>query len=310
VSFFSKITFIDQSQLYVEELKVKHLKSIFKSLLGDDPDTDVLFFNLNNILKELTKTDPTKLNFIDYFIALINIRCFAIGSKVSVQISDNTTGEIDLFQIVDFLQKINFNKILEPTILEDLTVNYRFPTIQELLKINKQNNNEVYGYFLQSLKIKSEQIIFNNIEETNIVFNKIPPKASTQIINKIKSIIQYFNDVNLLSYSPHFKEMKLYFNFNIKNLCVVLKLLFGDQLLSLYENLFALCKMGNFTPEYIENCTPGEYLLFVKKLEEINKKSNSRQTEQNTEIGEPLDSYNSINPYESDDLPPITSEFS
>mgnify|MGYP000222916683 CR=1 FL=1 len=99
-------------------------------------------------------------------------------------------------------------------------------------------------------------------------------------------------------------------NFNIKNLCTFIKLLFNDQLLSIYENIFALCKLGNFTPEYIENCTPGEYILFVKKLEQLNK-TNTQQpsNDMNINNGEPLDSYDSINPYESDDLPPITSEF-
>ena len=65
------------------------------------------------------------------------------------------------------------------------------------------------------------------------------------------------------------------FNFNISNLGIILKLLFGEQLLTLYSNIFNLCSQGNLTPEYIENCTPGEYILFVKKIEEVQQISKS-----------------------------------
>ena len=60
MSFYSKITLTNNSKYYLQELKVKHLKTIFKCLLGDEPDVDVLFFNLNAILKELISLDVLK----------------------------------------------------------------------------------------------------------------------------------------------------------------------------------------------------------------------------------------------------------
>jgi len=310
VSFFSKIEVLNGSCIYVNELKVKDLKTICKCLLGDDPEPEMLFLNLYKIISSLTDSDLKKLNFIDYFIILINLRCFSVGSKINLQISENTTSEINLIETEKILKKINLKQILSPSVFEDIEITYKLPTINDLIKINKDNSVEFYSYFLNTLKIKDNLLTFTNSEEASLIFNKIPPKISTSIINKIKSIIQNFNELDLLSYSPHFKDMKLYFNFNIKNLCTFIKLLFNDQLLSIYENIFALCKLGNFTPEYIENCTPGEYILFVKKLEQLNK-TNTQQpsNDMNINNGEPLDSYDSINPYESDDLPPITSEF-
>lgn len=310
MSFFSKIEVLNGSCIYVNELKVKDLKTICKCLLGDDPEPEMLFLNLYKIISSLTDSDLKKLNFIDYFIILINLRCFSVGSKINLQISENTISEINLIETEKILKKINLKQILSPSVFEDIEITYKLPTINDLIKINKDNSVEFYSYFLNTLKIKDNLLTFTNSEEASLIFNKIPPKISTSIINKIKSIIQNFNELDLLSYSPHFKDMKLYFNFNIKNLCTFIKLLFNDQLLSIYENIFALCKLGNFTPEYIENCTPGEYILFVKKLEQLNK-TNTQQpsNDMNINNGEPLDSYDSINPYESDDLPPITSEF-
>ena len=308
MSFLSKIELIDNSLLYFDELKVKHLKTICKSLLGDDPDPEILFLNLNNIISCLTNLDFKKINFIDYFIILINLRCINIGSKIIIQLSENTTGEINLLEIEKILKTFNFKEILSPSKFDNVEITYKLPTINDLIKINKDKSEEFYPYFLNTLKIKENYFIFTNPKETNLIFNKIPPKVSTTIINKIKSIIQNFNQLDLLSYNPYFKDMNLYLNFNINNLCVFTKLLFGDQLLSIYENIFGLCKAGNFTPEYIENCTPGEYILFIKKLEELNKmNAQQHSSSNNANTGEePLDS---INPYESGDLPPITSEF-
>jgi hypothetical protein len=57
------------------------------------------------------------------------------------------------------------------------------------------------------------------------------------------------------------------------------------SLLSLYENSIMLCKVGNLTPEFIENSTPGEYILYIKKLQEIisvNKNSNQMSNNYNS----------------------------
>lgn len=310
MSFLTKIELLNNSSLYIDELKVKQLKTICKCLLGDDPDPETLFLNLDRIISSLIECDLKKINFIDYFIILINLRCSSVGSRISLQLTENTTGEINLSEVEKILKEFNFKQLLTPSVFEGIEITYKLPTINDLITINKDKSEEFYSYFLNTLKIKDNLLTFTDPKEANLIFNKIPPKISGAVINKIKSIIQSFNELDLLSYSPHFKDMKLYFNFNIKNLCIFTKLLFGDQLLSIYENIFGLCKAGNFTPEYIENCTPGEYILFVKKLQELNKSNTQQPSSNNSNFeGEPLDSYDSINPYESGDLPPITSEF-
>ena len=105
--------------------------------MGDEPDVDVLFFNFNAILKDLISLDVSKLNFIDYFLILINARCFAIGSNINIQISENVTGSIDCSQVANMLQNTNFKQVLQPTILEDVTINYKLPTIDELISLFK-----------------------------------------------------------------------------------------------------------------------------------------------------------------------------
>lgn len=314
MSLISQTILSDGNILYFKELKVKHLKQIFKCTLGDEFDKEILLYNVNDVLSQLIEICPSKLNFLDYFILLLQIRMTSIGKTIKVQLNTNTTMEINLEEIFKIFKKVNFESFLSPDKFNDqITIYYHLPTILEILQFTKTPEN-IFYYFLDKIEIEKEIYIFKNILECEKIINHIPSRFFSTINKKIQNIIHYFNQINLLSYNSFIKEPILYFNFNINNLCFLIKLFFGDHLMALYENIFALCKIGNFTPEYIENCSPGEYLLYVKKLEEYNK-LNTEQPQETIHSLEP-DMFGDsgfdepLNPYKSSNLPPITSSFS
>lgn len=301
----------NNSLIFFQELKVKHLKILYKCLIGDEIDTEVLIFNLNVILKKLIKEIPHNLNFLDYFIILLEIRMSSISNKITLQLKENTTLEVNLEQFIKILRDIDLSLLSPEFFKNDITVYFRLPSLHEIAKFSSNNDEEFLYYFLDKIQIKDE-ILSNDIIFSQKILNQLPAKIFATIYKKIQKIILQFNQINLLSYNVHIKEPILYFNFNIDNLCLIIKLLFGNHLMALYENIFALCKIGNFTPEYIENCSPGEYLLYVKKLEEFNKASSdhtkSDQSLAPDNFGE--DVYDEpLNPYQSGNLPPITSPF-
>ena len=314
MAFYSQIQLSDKKIISCKELKVKHLKIIYKCLLGEEIDPDLLFFNLNKILKKITKnTDIESLHFVDFFILLLELRCSSMGDIVTLQANENTTLEINLYKIIDELKSISIEGILSENKESVVTAIYKLPTINEIIELNKKTENISY-FFIKGFKLENELYHFKNIQECEEAFKKIPAKFFSDSFKKINEIVHYFNNLDLLKYNEKLKEkISLYFNFNIKNLSIITRLLFGNQLMSLYENIFALCKLGNFTPEYIENCSPGEYFLLVKKLEEINKQNNNN-TQPNhdlieSDFDESLSEEEPLNPYESDNLPPITSQF-
>lgn len=305
--FFTKVNLRNNQSLFCEELKVKHLKSIYKCLLGDEPDTELLFYNLHNIIKSLTRSDLNEIDFLDYFILLIEIRCSCIGSVINIQISENTNFEINLYKFIETLKNINLNDFLKPEHFDDIAVYFKLPKIYEIVQFNTELET-IYSYFIKEVQIKDLKYSFKSPKETEDFLKHLPAKYFSTITQKINDLVSYFNNVNLLGYNENLikSNIILPFNFNIKNLFGVVKILFGNHLMPLYENILALCKINNFTPEYIENCTPGEYLLFIKKLEEMNFQKQQQQpyTEEQNEFAE-----QSFNPYDSGDLPPITSEF-
>jgi hypothetical protein len=266
---------LTQDTISFTELKVKHYKIILKSIFGDTIDYYHAFKNIDNILSILTDKPLCyiqQLNFIDYFLLLFEIRNLSIGSLIVAETTDDTALKIDINvqKLIEILLCIDIQNVLNEEHIDNFTIKYKLPTISNIISINNTSNNinSVYNFFIESITHDSLLLNFNDltIDETNIILEKIPAKITTSIIKNVQNIVNVFNSVNLISYLPGLEGKQLIFNFNINNLGIILKLLFGDQLLSLYENIFKLSKNG-ISPQYIENCTPGEYMLYIKKLE-------------------------------------------
>jgi hypothetical protein len=276
-SFVSKVK-ISNKTLYCKELRVKQHKVILKSLLGDAPDYESAFYNISNILAELTdlKIDEIhQLNIIDFFLLLFEVRSLSIGSSIAAE----TTGEkviklkLNITKFSECLKNINVKDLLQTETVDDINIEYKLPTIQDIVNIDINSQETIYKLFVKALTVKDLYIDLTGIDSNAHIkiLDYLPAKITSHFNKRSQSLISKFNNINLLSYLPGLKNRQLIFNFNINNLGSILKLLFGEQLLTLYSNIFTLCNQGNLTPEYIENCTPGEYILFVKKIEEINQ---------------------------------------
>jgi hypothetical protein len=318
VEFINK-TIINDQTIFYKELKVKHLKIIYKTLFGDDPDPETVFTNFNNILTDITNLSQEnlqKLNFLDYFLLLLDIRSISIGNVIFARAQENNLKiEINISKIKDQIENliVKFSNSIEQ--INDFSVLYGLPTVNDLMYINQQTEIDTfYSCFIKQINTLNTKISFENFStfNKNYIFEQLPAKTTSSVIKKTLDVIRAFNSINLLSYLPSNHNLSLTLNFNIKNNIIFLKLLFGNELLSLYENIFALCKVGNFTPEYIENCTPGEYLLLIKKLEQLNAQSSTAQTnpldDNDSPTPEVNNEFDDLNPYKSPDLPPITSK--
>jgi hypothetical protein len=281
---------LNNQTIFYSELKVKYLKVIYKALLGDVPDANTIFKNLNNILHELTNIDIheiEKLNVIDYFNLLLDIRITSVGSSVFVEVPDLVNTKIEL-NLNNFCEKLNNTKQKyhdTKDCIEDFIIKYRLPTLRNIIKLNSQTtSDELYSIFIDSITYRETKIDFTklNLDEIQLILNHLPAKITSNLYKKIYTLITEFNSINLL---PQIKELEgksLTFNLNVNNLIILLKIIFGDELMSLYDNIFWLSKFTHFTPEYIENLTPGEYVLYVKKVQAIN--STDKSPSDNTDM--------------------------
>jgi len=301
--FLIKSVLTDRT-VFFSELKVKHYKTILKSIIGDEIDYESTFTNISNVIKQITNLTIDEINalsFLDYFLLLFEIRSNSISSLIVAETTDNNSTKIDIniHKLSEHLRNINLKNLLSDDVVENITISYKLPTIVEIVNMNLNEIESIYYTCLKSITLNNKTIKFNeysNIEIKNIL-SKLPALFTTCVIKKVQSFIDVFNNVNLIGHLKGLENKHLIFNFNVNNLGIILKLLFGEELFSLYENIYTLAKTANIPPQYIEECTPGEYYLYVKKIE----------TQNNTSSSLPNDRGDDTDLFDVPDMPPITS---
>jgi hypothetical protein len=297
VSFITKAQLLNNSVTF-QELKFKDYRNLLKCFLGDEINSELIFTNINSILRNtctLTNDEILNLNFIDYLILILNIRSVSLGNIVQLYAESTTNQQLridlNLVNIINILIQSFFIPDLTSIDYNDIEITLKIPTITDILEF-ENNKLTINTFFINSIKIKKQDINYQQLTYTDKdkVVKSLPIKLILKIDTQIESFLQKLNNINLLenlSNKDFDKELPLGFNSQI--LAFIIKLIFNNDLNSIYSNLFALSKGANFNCEFLDSCSPGEFYIFVKKFEEILQ---TQQTSNN----------------ETDILPPINSE--
>jgi hypothetical protein len=292
-----------QSSLDFKELDLKQYRQLLKCFLGDEVYTDLIFNNTDNIIKELTSLSYKQinnLNFLDYCLLLFTIRQVSIGDTVSLYAEDIEQKQLKIdLRISKVIEQIIDKKIVDlliPETIDQCYLEYRLPSIREILILEKEKDiYSFYTFFLKSIKFSKSTINLEDytFKEREEIIQKIPVKVMTGLTKRTHAIVEYCNKINLLqSLNNKTFDKKLHLTLNSQIIAFVIKLIYNTSLESIYELMFALSKAANFSCSFLDDCSPGEFYFFTKKLEEIS----ARQQESNNLNAE-------------GSLPPIVSEF-
>lgn len=292
-----------QSSLDFKELDLKQYRQLLKCFLGDEVYTDLIFNNTDNIIKELTSLSYKQinnLNFLDYCLLLFTIRQVSIGDTVSLYAEDIEQKQLKIdLRISKVIEQIIDKKIVDlliPETIDQCYLEYRLPSIREILILEKEKDiYSFYTFFLKSIKFSKSTINLEDytFKEREEIIQKIPVKVMTGLTKRTHAIVEYCNKINLLqSLNNKTFDKKLHLTLNSQIIAFVIKLIYNTSLESIYELMFALSKAANFSCSFLDDCSPGEFYFFTKKLEEIS----ARQQESNNLNAE-------------SELPPIVSEF-
>lgn len=293
-----------QKEIEFKELNLSQYRQLLKCFIGDEIDLKFVYSNTNNILQTLTNlTDKEikQLSFVDYFLLLFNIRQISIGDAVSLYVFDNEQKQLKVdLRVQNLINEISNAKIKKLLIPENTDIGeiyYRLPTIEEILLLENSSDTSIYTFFLQKIKFSNTEINLESysFEEREKIVQKIPVKFMTCLTKRTQELINHFNNLNLLkSINNEMFDKALPFTLNSEILGFVYKLVYNTNLENIYDCMFALAKAANFSCEFLDNCSPGEFYLFVKKLEQLNAQQQQASNEQNSVM--------------HNDLPPITSE--
>jgi hypothetical protein len=310
MSFLINTAKLTSTSFKYQELSFKDYRTLVKCLLGEQINTDLLFTNLNEILLncivENNKQILNKLNYIDYIIFLLLLRCVSIGNEITLNLKNekykNFTFSIDLINNINFIQSIDWDELLAPTTFtsQSITVKYQLPTISNILLFTNQTEDFIYNSFIKEIQINKIIINFFDLSQNdqNNILQQLPAKHFGKIIKNIQNILKKLTELNFFTtvYDKEVFDVQLPLVPNIESISFIIKLIFNTDLETLYTNLFALINSSHFTGEYLDSCTPGEFYVYCKKLEHLLKEQNK-----NTSSSTLINSY-------GDNLPPIVGQ--
>lgn len=281
-------TNLSNNKLICSELTVADYKQILKCSFGDEPDLQLFSETICAILENLTNKPADFFKILpisDILCLLIDLRLRSMGDVVTVSLKNDerqTALDLNLGLIKEDVEQ--FYKQFSSTKLEqkDMDIFMSVPSIEML----STKTDDEYLYFIKGVKLKNKELFeLTNVQMASEFFERIPAKAASKIINHCQEFIKNIQSMNLLSRYEGI-DQKLGFIPTIENLLWFVKLMFNEPLDSFYDNIFYLAKHVNMSPQYIESCTPGEYIYFTKKLEaSIAAQNQSQGDQQSYDVG-------------------------
>ena len=261
---------LSKETLICSELQVKDYKELLKCSFGDEPNKIIFVETVCDVLSNITNKTPEyfkKLSIIDLFVLLLDVRINSQGDvcKVVITKEDKQMNlELRLDCIRDDIKTI-FTTVSEARIVQnDIEIVFDCPSIERLAN----HTDDEYLYFIKGLFAKSTKkvIVIQSNEDARLLFEKLPPKASLQIIDQFQSFVKQITDINFLS-RYGIKDQKLAFVPSLESLIWFAKLMFNETLDVFYDNLFYLSHLGHMSAEYVEGSVVGEYNYFVSCLQ-------------------------------------------
>ena len=296
---------ISSKDVICSELKMSTYKELIKSIYGEEPDKQNVYLTIKDVFlnhTNLKEEEFDEISFFEVFEILAQLRSYSLGNKFSIIVYKNqkkVTVEIDLNDFKEQIKTIQTKAIEFEIEKENIKLVSKAPSLKKLLKANSSS----HLLFVDSVHIRKDNAVqtfkITSCEMAEKVFQSLPIDVVLSFIKKLKetySVLLKFN------YLTKFSVFDYYLNLlpDFEHLTWVLKLIFNDSLQVIYDNLFYLSYYCYMNTEYLENCTPGEYVLFTKNLEQIlsSKNNKNEQTENNL--------YNDIPPEQGD----LNTEFS
>ena len=284
-SFGVKIAIKDRD-VKITEYTVKDLKFILKNLLlCESAPKDFI----DNIISFVTsKTDlqleqVESLNFLDFIYLLIQIKCLSSPNIVDLvaTVNDKQTNiQANLLQFAETVNNLNFKELQTAYITKDIAINFKIPVLKDIFCLP---STYLPCSVVDSVIVGDHRKIdFNNIthEKKTDVFNKLPIKAALVVRERFNTVKKKLEPINLLEDLKLDKRVRIPINVAPECLVSLFKIIFSEDITAIYENIFMLSKYSNIAADYIENCTPGEYNIFMKQLEK------TFVTEKNNEVNE------------------------
>lgn len=275
--------------IFISELTTRQQKELVKSILS--PFTFEFTKNSNILLREIIQSpiEIDELTLIDKFLVLLKLRAISISDKVEYtfkcsKCEKEVKTQILLSTIMNQLNHLEF-PFSFAEVHDSYIVSGDLPTVATELDFEEtnttplpENYGELYGeilirdiaFFIKELSMTFPYDQLQKVDFSTMSFlqrqqlvEKLPTKLLQKIWERIKKIRTSL-EVPLLDVSCFCgaKVMDTKLSITTPIYSSFLKSIFNENLHAIYQNIYYMTSVMKFTPEYVEEMTPGERTVF------------------------------------------------
>jgi hypothetical protein len=264
---------IGSHKLTCTEISVKQYKELLKCIWPENPAPASTLDSLFELFSELADKPVSffyTLSLLELFMFILGLRIQTFGPICNLTVKNDEDKQvtvnlnlIPVYQITKQVYHLTSNTIID---LDGLKVKLSLPKITRLF----EKADEGCLLFLDEITTtEGTSIQIETNKQAQEFFDAISPKLAQIIFNKAENIANEIQSINFFSTYSSLETQKLPLFTTADILLWYTKLFFSEELDTLYDNIFYLSHIGHMDANYIENCTPGEYIFFVKKLEHV-----------------------------------------
>ena len=249
-------SFVHTIRLYDRNIRVKckeldflSYKNLTKTIYTND--SEAINSYIDQVLQDLVvNADISKLDIIDKFIILGHIREVGISSEFQLSaVCEKTEKEytikIDLQKVLEQLNKVNLEKSYQSK-AAGITVNFQLPN-----SFNATTLSDVVAACIHSVVNKNgDEIKITDYADRSQILEKLPVTVLSDFQKFLKREDEKLNKLSIFKYrSPHSDDSPINtykFSFFDTSMTELLKLLFQEDLLQMYEfeyDMYTVCKV-------------------------------------------------------------------
>ena len=190
--------------------------------------------------------------------------------KKGEEVKQTTTLTKNLYNLQEDLITYNQTSLY---VINKLKICLKTPT---LVQLNEDIN---IVDCVRWLEMNGKRLLFNSNQKEKFL-ESLPSTVTQEITKVIPIYFTQFESYTLIDVETKNKHTKINLSLSYDFLVHIIKLLFGDNLVTLHQNCFKLSQFAHIDLNYINNCSPGEAFMYMKILDsEIKAQNQLEQTQ-------------------------------
>lgn len=272
----------DNVDVFVKQFTNADYKVIIKTLLNKNGDAGNV--NIDKIISKCIDCDISRLNIIDKFVVLLNLRCISVDDKLVHTIEKDKSKYNINYSVYDVL-----NRISKMTFDKPFTTTYKLKNTDITMTAGLPDNlffdvTDIYT-FVRMIKIGNNFYDLNRLsnKEREDIINYLPGKLVTTLLTYVSNVLDNIRKTELISIRTNMETKEsesIKFYLDKTNMFTLLQLFFNESLTNIMIKQFLLSKQYNISCEYFDMSPPIETEIMYGFHKEIEQQA--EQSKKNT----------------------------